>query len=42
MFSDYNDFLDLCEAYAERDCSAWVDADADFEEPLDDDDLEGG
>ena len=41
MFSDYNDFLDLCEAHAEREFSVWVDADADFEEPLDED-LEGG
>ena len=41
MFSDYNDFLDLCEAHAEREFSAWVDADGDYEEPLDDE-TEGG
>ena len=40
MFTDYNDFLDRCEAYTEREFSVWVDADADYEEPLDDD--EGG
>ena len=41
MFNDYLDFLDRCDAHAERKFSAWVDADADFEEPIDED-LEGG
>ena len=41
MFDNYHDFLDLCEARAEREFTAWVDADADYEEPLDED-LEGG
>jgi hypothetical protein len=41
MFDNYLDFLDRCEAHAEREFSVWVDADADFEEPLDED-LEGG
>ncbi len=41
MFDNYHDFLDHCEALAEREFSAWVDADADYEEPLDED-LEGG
>lgn len=40
MFSDYLEFLDRCEVYTEREFSAWVDADADFEEPLIDIDLE--
>jgi hypothetical protein len=35
MFDNYLEFLDACESYAEREFSAWVDADADFEEPLD-------
>jgi hypothetical protein len=41
MFENYHDFLDICEAHAEREFSVWVDADADYEEPLDED-LEGG
>lgn len=41
MFSDYNDFLNLCDTYTEREFSVWVDADADFEEPLDEE-TEGG
>ena len=41
MFDDYYGFLDCCEAHAEREFSVWVDADADYEEPLDED-LEGG
>ena len=35
MFDNYLDFLDLCEAHAEREFSVWVDADADCEEPID-------
>jgi hypothetical protein len=41
MFDNYHDFLDHCDAYTEREFSVWVDADADYEEPLDED-LEGG
>ena len=41
MFSDYNGFLDLCDTHTEREFSVWVDADADFEEPLDHE-TEGG
>ena len=41
MFNDYFEFLDACDTYAEREFSAWVDADADFEEPLDEE-TEGG
>lgn len=40
MFDDYNGFLDCCDAYTEREFSVWVDADSDFEEPIEDD--EGG
>ena len=32
--NDYNDFLDRCEIWAEREFSAWMDEDADFEEPI--------
>ena len=40
MIDSYFDFLDCCYAYTEREFSVWVDEDADFEEPIDDD--EGG
>lgn len=33
--NDYNDFLERCEIWAEREFSVWMDADADFEEPID-------
>ena len=40
MIDSYFDLLDRCDACMEREFSVWVDEDADFEEPIDDD--EGG
>lgn len=37
----FAEFEEKAKAYAEREFSAWVDADADFEEPLDEE-TEGG
>lgn len=33
--NNYNDFLDLCDEFEEREFSVWMDADADLEEPID-------